>query len=134
MCGGGRPPRATITMPDRGAYDRQFDLQKSAIDATMNNGTLALQSELNGILRDQNTLRGDIADWKRERAEDRRALDEQARRLSVLMGPPLPEKTAQSVEIGTADRELKTRKGKKSLRIGRTQATSSGQGTGLNIT
>ena len=121
-------------MPDTGAYDRQFDLQKSAIDATMNNGTLALQNQLSGVLRDQNNLREDIAEWKREEAADQRALEEEARRLSVLMGPPLPEKTAQSVEIGTADRDIKTRKGKKSLRISRTQATKSGSGTGLNIT
>ena len=134
MCGGGSPPRATITMPDTRAYDRQFDLQKAAIDATMNNGTLALQSQLDNALRDQNDLRRDIADWKREEAEDQQSLEEEARRLSVLMGPPPPEKTAQSVEVGTADRGIKTRKGKKSLRIGRTQATSSGAGTGLNIT
>ena len=74
-----------------------------------------------------------IADQKVEIADDENALQEEAMRLSTLIGAPPPEKSAQAPEIGSRDRGIKTSKGKKSLRIGRT-ANSSSQGTGLNIT
>ena len=43
MCGGG--PRATITQPDYTAFNQQFELQKSAIDQSMNGGIMEMQAE-----------------------------------------------------------------------------------------
>ena len=134
MCfGGGGGSRATIMMPDTRAYDREFELQKAAIDAQMGNSMQAMQSELNSALRDQQTIREDILQAKTEEAENQDRLSEQAYRLSTLMGPPPPEKTAEAPEIGDRERGVNTRRGKSSLRIGRT-ATTSAAGTGLNIT
>ena len=133
MCGGGRQRGATITVPDYRAYDRQFDLRKDTILRSMDNNRLALQSQLNQALTRQTTVREVIKEVKVEKAEEQEALEEQARRLSVLMGPPPPEKVASAPEIGARERGIKGRKGKQSLRIARTTATRSAQGTGLNI-
>ena len=133
MCMGGGGNRATITQPDYNAYNQQFQLQKDAIDAQMNNGTTLLQQELQSTLRLQNDARSEIAEAKVVKADSQRALQEEATRLSTLMGPPPPEETAQAPKVGSRDRSINTRKGKGSLRIGRS-ATSSAQGTGLNIT
>jgi hypothetical protein len=132
MCGGGGQ-RATIYQPDYNAYNQQFDLQRSAIESQINNGTLAMQQQLEDALREQNTVRSGIAEEKVAAANDASALNEEAMRLSTLIGAPPPEKTAQAPEVGARERGLKTTKGRKALRIGRT-ANSSGQGTGLNIT
>lgn len=132
MCGGGGQ-RATIYQPDYNAYNKQFDLQRAAIESQMNNGTTLMQQQLQSALREQNTVRADIAEEKVAAANDSTALNEEAMRLSTLIGAPPPEKSAQAPEVGARERGLKTTKGRKALRIGRT-ANSSGQGTGLNIT
>jgi len=135
MCmGGGGGSPATITMPDTSAYDRQFEMQASLLQSQMNNSTQALQQELQGILRSQNQLRSDISEAKILKADNQKALEEEAQRMSVLVGAPPPEPTAQAPVVGTRDRNVNTRKGKSSLRIGRKVASSAGQGTGLNIT
>lgn len=134
MCGGGSSKRATITMPDTRAYDKQFEMQKAAIDAQMNNSSMLMQQQLNAALRNQSDVRQQVRDVKVEQAEKEEKLEEQARRMSVLAGPPPPEPTAQAPIIGSRDRKQNTRKGKGSLRIGRTVARSNGQGAGLNIT
>ncbi len=135
MCmGGGSAPRATITMPDTGAYDRQFEMQKAAIDSQMQNSNMLMQQELQASLRNQTSLREQIYEVKQQKAENQASLEEEAKRLSVLVGTPPPEPTAQAPLIGSRDRNVNSRKGKSSLRIGRKVATKSGQGTGLNIT
>lgn len=132
MCGGGGE-RATIYQPDYNAYDKQFALQRSAIESQMNNGAMAMQQQLQGVLQTQNTVRSEIAEDRIASANDASSLSEEAMRLSTLIGAPPPEKSAQAPEVGSRDRGVKTTKGRKSLRIGRT-ANSSSQGTGLNIT
>ena len=132
MCGGGGGG-GTIYQPDYNAYDKQFDLQRSAIESQINNSSMAMQQQLQGALRSQADVREGINDDKIAAANDASALSEEAMRLSTLIGAPPPEKSAQAPEIGSRDRGVKTTKGRKSLRIGRT-ADSSGQGTGLNIT
>ena len=140
MCGGGprinreKAEPAIIRMPDFDRYDREFDLQKSAIDQQISSSMTGLQDELVGALRNQTQLKEQIADAQKAKAERQDALEAKAARLSVLMGPPPPEKTAQAPEIGVRDRDINTRKGKQALRIGRKVASSSGQGSGLNIT
>ena len=133
MCGGGGGGGGTIYQPDYNAYDKQFDLQRSAIESQMNNGAMAMQQQLQSALQSQNTVRSEIAADRIAAANDASALNEEAMRLSTLIGAPPPEKSAQAPEIGARDRGIKTTKGRKALRIGRT-ANSSSQGTGLNIT
>ena len=134
MCmGGGGQPRATITVPDYGDYNRMFDMQKDAVMAQMNSDTQMLQQQLGNSLADINDIKGKIADFQVKNADSQKALQEEATRLSVLMGPPPPEPTAQAPEIGARDRGINTRKGKSSLRIGLKTAKGSAKGTGLNI-
>lgn len=133
MCMGGGGNRATITKPDYSAYNQQFQLQKDAIDAQMSNGTALLQQELQSTLRLQNDARAKIAESKVAKADNQRALQQEATRLSTLMGPPPPEETAQAPNVGARDRSINTRKGKSSLRIGKS-AKKTAKGAGLNIT
>ena len=134
MCMGGGGKRATITQPDYSAYNQQFQLQKDAIDQSMNNSSTLMQQQLQSSLQKQNSVRAEIAEARVAKADNQKALQEEARRLSVLMGPPPPEPTAQAPEIGTRDRDINTRKGKSSMRIGRKVAKGSAKGSGLNIT
>ena len=134
MCMGGGGNRATITQPDYSAYNQQFELQKAAIDQQMSNSSLLMQNQLQSSLRKQNAVRSEIAEARVVKADNQKALQEEAKRLSVLMGPPPPEPTAQAPEVGTRDRDIQTRKGKSSMRIGRKTAKGSAKGTGLNIT
>jgi hypothetical protein len=132
MCGGGGR-RATIEKPDYNAYNQQFELQKSAIEQSMNSGIRELQADYQSQLR-QNTASMQAIEQERiADARDEALIAEDARRLATLIGTPPPEKVAQSPKIGTKSRELATANGKKSLRIG-SSASSSAKGTGLNIT
>jgi len=133
MCFGGGSA-GTITKPDYNAYDKQFQLQKDAIESQMDNQSKAMQGQLNASLKQQTAIREKIRDAQVQKAKDQDKLEEEARRLSVLVGTPPPEPTAQAPVIGARDRRISSRKGKSSLRIGKKVASSSGQGTGLNIT
>jgi hypothetical protein len=135
MCfgGGGGGQAATIVMPDTGAYDRQFDLQKSAIESQMNNNMISMQQQLQGSLRKKEDLLTQIRDVKVQSASSQQSLNEQVARMASLVGPPPPEKSAQAPTVGTQDRGVATKKGKSALRISRTTASSNGQGSGLNI-
>jgi len=93
-----------------------------------------MQQQLQSSLRKQTFVREEIRDAKVAKAEQTDKLEEQAQRLSVLMGTPPPEPNAQAPEIGVRDRDISTRKGKSSMRIGRKTAKGSAKGTGLNIT
>ena len=132
MCGGGGE-RATIYQPDYNAYDKQFDLQRSAIESQMNNGAMAMQQQLQSALQSKQAVQSQISEEKVAAANDASALNEEAMRLSTLIGAPPPEKSAQGPLIGSRERGLDSKKGRKTLRIGKT-ANSSSQGTGLNIT
>lgn len=137
MCSGGGGSPATIVMPNTGAYDQQFQLQRSAMEQQMNNSTVLMQSQLNTALQSKQDLLAQIRDAKQEKASSVAALDEQARRMSVLIGAPPPEPTAQAPVVG-ADRNDSQgnvrKRGKSSLRIQRSTTSKSGQGAGLNIT
>ena len=133
MCMGGGGNRATITVPDYGGYDRMFDMQKDAVMSQINSDTQALQQQVNDSLASITGVKEKIRDFKTAQAEDADRLEDQAQRLSVLMGTPPPEPTAQAPEIGTRERNINTRKGKSSLRIGLKTAKGSAKGTGLNI-
>lgn len=132
MCGGGGSP-GTIYQPDYNAYDKQFALQRSAIESQMNNSTMAVQQQLQSALQSKQAVQSQISEDKIAAANDASALSAEAMRLSTLIGAPPPEESAQGPLIGSRERGLDSKKGRKTLRIGKT-ANSSSQGTGLNIT
>ena len=138
MCGGGSPAPATIVMPNTQAYDREFDLQRAAIEQQMQGQTQLLQSQLQQSMKSKEDLLQQIKDFKVEEAQSAERLDEQAQRMSVLIGSPPPEESAKAPLVGPERNASETgstkRKGKSQLRIGRTTATTSGKGAGLNIT
>ena len=76
MCGGGprinrtKAEPAVINMPDFDRYDREFDLQKSAIDQQMNSSMTALQDQLNDALKNQTDLKEKIAESKQAKAKE----------------------------------------------------------------
>lgn len=130
MCFGGGGQAATITMPDTGAYQRQFDLQRSAVESAMSSGLQVKQQELQSSLREQERVYAQATETRRQLAENTSA---QAARMAALIGAPPPEKSATAPVVGNA-RTGATRKGKSGLRIERQTATSAGVGAGLNIT
>ena len=134
MCGGGKA--ATITQPDYSAFNQQFELQKSAIDQSMNSGAQALQQQLVTASKEQQKLLGEELELKKSRAEDagkvQSQVDAQAMRLAALIGPPPPEKSA-TAPVVASERGEKSKKGKSALRIGLDSTSRMGQGAGLNI-
>lgn len=127
MCFGGGS-RATITKPDYNAYNKQFDLQKEAIQNSMDANLRAKQQELQASLGDKADIQRQLNEQIRIQAENTNA---QAMRLAQVIGPPPPEKSAQAPVIGSKRKKL----GKERLRIRRgTTPTSSASGAGLNIT
>lgn len=131
MCfGGGGGGGATITMPDTAAYDRQFELQKTAIEQSMNNSNNLLQSKLQDSLRQQQMVLDQSKTAKQQLAESTQA---QAMRMAQLIGTPPPEKTAQAPVVA-GNRTSGGVQGKRALRIELATANAQGQGAGLNIT
>jgi hypothetical protein len=129
MCFGGGGSAATITMPDTGAYEREFELQRSAIQEQINSKNNLLQQELTTALRNKEGIAQQASDAKRQIAENTSA---QAMRMASLIGTPPPEKSAEAPAVGR-NRGTVTSKGKGALRIERSTATSASQGAGLNI-
>ena len=126
MCGG---KAATITQPDYNAYNKQFDLQKSAIEQAMNSGAQQMQQQLSqATTAKQSALAADL-EQKKILAENTNA---QAMRLATLIGTPPPEKSAQAPVVA-GERGIQTKKGKSALRIGLDSTSRMGQGAGLNI-
>lgn len=127
MCFGGGS-RATITKPDYNAYDKQFELQKEAIQSSMNNDLRLMQQELQTSLSDKADIQRQLNEQIKIQAENTNA---QAMRLAQVIGPPPPEKSAQAPIIGSKRKKL----GKERLRIRRRSTpTSAASGAGLNIT
>ena len=133
MCFGGGGGGTTITVPDYGKYDQQFDLQKAAIEQAASTSTITAQANLNSVLSAKQDASTQLLLAKQQQADDTEQVNAAAMRLAQVMGPPPREPHAKPPEIGVKERGLKTKKGKTSLRIGRV-ATKSAQGSGLNIT
>jgi len=132
MCSGGGGSPAKITMPDYSAYNNEFQLQKAAIDQTINSGTQQMQQQLTAALREQEGVQQKLSAQARQNAENTNAA---AMRMATLIGTPPPEKTAQAPVVGANARGLTGSKGKGGLRIGRsTAAVANSGGSGLNIT
>lgn len=145
MGGGGGGSPAVITMPDTGAYDRQFQDAKELILLQQEGAQNNLQATLDSTLRDQTSLLSDLKELKTTRAEEAASVEAEAVRLSNLIGTPPPEAAAQAVVVGDVNRAVKEaaaegevykpeKKGKKALRIPRaTSPTTSSAGTGYNL-
>lgn len=132
MCFGGGGSAATIVQPDYNAYNQEFELQKAAIERTMDSGLQMQQQELTSALRSKQSMLDQVSQQARIQAENTNA---QALRLSQLIGPPPPEESAQAPKVGSEARDLRTKKGKSALRIARGfNPTQQGSGSGLNIT
>lgn len=129
MCFGGGGSPATITMPDTKAYEREYELQRSAIQEQMNSKNNLLQQELNAALRGKEEIAQQASAAKRQIADNTSA---QAMRMAALVGAPPPEKSAEAPVVGR-NRGSSGTKGKGALRIERSTASSSSQGSGLNI-
>lgn len=129
MCGGSR---ATITQPDYNAFNQEFELQKSAIERSMDSGLDMKQQELTASLRSKNATLDRLNEQINLQADNTNA---QAMRLSQIIGAPPPEKSAQPPKVGSDARNLGTKRGKAALRIARAKTpTKSARGSGLNIT
>ena len=127
MCFGGGS-RATITKPDYNAYDKQFELQKEAIQSSMDASLRTKQQELQASLGEKADIQRQLNEQIRIQAENTNA---QAMRLAQVIGPPPPEKSAQAPVIGSKRKKL----GKERLRIRRALSpTATASGAGLNIT
>ena len=133
MGGGSSGPPARIEMPDTRAYDRQFELQKAAMEQQMQGQAQLMQMQLNQSLQSKQELMQQLRDIKVERANNVERLDAKARQMSVLMGAPPPEKSATPPLVGNQRESNPRQRGKSNLRIDRPVASSSSQGTGLNI-
>ena len=130
MFGGGGGSPAVVTQPDYTAFNQQFDLQKAAIENTITNQNTTLQNTLHGALSDKQDALSQLAIASTARAN---ATSQAAMLLSLVAGPPPREKHAEPPKVGADDRGVKTKKGKSSLRIGKTSSQYA-QGSGLQLT
>jgi len=130
MCFGGGGG-GTITMPDTSEYDRMAD-QQIALMQSQREGSMSIkQNELDAALQGQQTALTSLRDAKTAEAADVQA---NARRLSALMGPPPPDKSASAPVLGRDRKGAKRATGKKGLRVNRSRTSTQGKGTGLSIT
>ena len=130
MCFGGGGG-GTITMPDTSQYDRMADQQIALMKSQQEGSLKVKQNELNTALAGQQSALTEMRDFTTAQAADVQA---NARRLSALMGPPPPDKSAQAPVLGRDRKGANQAKGKKGLRVGLAKPSSQGKGTGLSIT
>ena len=133
MCFGGGGG-GTITMPDTGAYDQMLNRQIAAMESERDGVVQLKQAELQTAQQAQQAAVTQLNDYRTEQAEEFASVEAQARRLMNIVGAPPPEKSAKAPVIGDTRLSSSRKRGKQGLRIGRSTASSSGVGTGLNIT
>jgi len=136
MCfGGGQSQPSVITMPDTGAYDRQFDRQLQLMQMSQSSQLTGLQSQLDASVREQQAILTELRDLEMEKAESVASVEAEARRMSNIIGAPPPDVSAKAPVIAEQRKLPKTQsaKGKRGLRIGRAVADSSGESVGFNL-
>lgn len=136
MCfGGGQSQPSVITMPDTGAYDRQFDRQLQLMQMSQSSQLTGLQSQLDASVREQQDILMELRDLEMEKAESVASVEAEARRMSNIIGAPPPDVSAKAPVIAEQRKLPKTQsaKGKRGLRIGRAVADSSGESVGFNL-
>lgn len=151
MCsGGGGGGQSTIYMPKTESYDRQFEMQKAAMESQMRNNSMLMQQQLQSSLQRKQELMDKITRMQTEKAEDPVALDAMVdKRVETILAATerlKPQPQAPSVQIGDVAREKGAsnlsdvdrhrggakKSGKAGLRI-RRNAQASGKGVGLSI-
>lgn len=160
MCtGGGGGSRATIYMPKTDSYDRQFEMQKAAMEAQMRNNSMLMQQQLQSSLLRKQEMMDKITQMQVDKAQDPVAIDQMVDdRVETIMAAvqsltPEPKDSeepanrfAPNVQIGDVAREKGAsrtsdvdrdrggakKSGKAGLRI-RRNAQASGKGVGLSI-
>ena len=149
MCfGGGKSSAATIVMPKTDDYDRQFEMQKAAMEAQMRNGAQLMQQQLQSSLQRKRDLMDRIAKMQTDKAMNPEDIGEMVdERVQTIMSAAKglnPSSNAQMVKMGRekgASRESDVdrsgggakRSGKDGLRI-RRNAPKDSAGVGLSIT
>ena len=149
MCfGGGKSSAATIVMPKTDSYDRQFEMQKAAMEAQMNNNSMLMQQQLQSALKRKEDLMSRIAQSQTDKANDPAALSQMVdQRVQTIMSTAKnlnPSSNAQMVKMGReqgASRQSDVdrpgggakKTGKDGLRI-RRNAPKNSAGVGLTIT
>jgi len=138
MCfggGGGSSQPSVITMPDTGAYDRQYDRQLEMLKLSASTALTGKQSELDKAVLSQQSMLEELKELREDNAESAASVEAEARRMSNIIGTPPPEVSAKAPVVAEARELPKTqeKKGKRGLRISRNTATSSGPAVGLNI-
>ena len=152
MCfGGGKSSAATIMMPKTDDYDRQFEMQKAAMEAQMRNNSMLMQQQLQSSLQRKRDLMDKIAQMQTEKAEDPvdigAMVDDRVQTILSASKALTPKPQAPNIQIGDVAREKGAsnmsdvdrkhggakKSGKGGLRI-RRNAQASGKGVGLSIT
>ena len=135
MGGGGSQPASVITMPDTGAYDRQFNQQLQMMQMAQSSEMTGYQSKLDSAVMKQQDLLTELRDLREENAESAASVEAEARRMSNIIGTPPPEASAKApVVAGARDKPKSQRaKGKRGLRIGRATADTAGKAVGYNL-
>lgn len=126
----GSSPRATITMPDTGAYDRMLNKQLSLMNTRGQQDMLLQQERLNQAVRAQQTALQEISTAATQRANDTAA---NAQRIAALVGTPPPEPAAKPPTTGSNRTGKDRARGKEPLRINRQGSVGSAPGASLNI-
>jgi hypothetical protein len=130
MCTGGGGGGGVITTPDTRAYDRLADAQIRAMESARDGALSLKQQELQATLATQQQTLEKLNTARTARANETAA---NAARMAALIGPPLPEKSAKPPVIGSDRASAPKARSRSTLRIDRQTATSTGQGSGLNI-
>lgn len=125
----GSSPRATITMPDTGAYDRMLDQQMSLMNTRGQQDMLLQQERLNQAVRGQQNVLQELNRTATQRANDTAA---NAQRIAALIGTPPPEPAAKAPALASNRAGRERARGKDELRINR-GPVSAAPGTSLNI-
>jgi hypothetical protein len=115
MCaGGGSMPRATITVPNYRAFDRQLDRQIEVMEGRFQNRAINRQEKLGRAVGKQQKRLDQLLDLSMEQANNTAA---EAQRIAALVGTPPPSPTAKAPVLGANRTGQRRAEGKAALRI-----------------
>ena len=129
MCMGAAPPRATITMPDTGAFDRLANQQIALLNGSTQAQMLRDQERYTQALQSQQQTLAQLNVAAQQRANQTAA---DAQRIAAMIGTPAPSPAASAPAIASDRTGKAPARGKAQLRIDRA-STAASAGTGLNI-
>ena len=130
MCTAGGGGGGVITTPDTRAYDRLADAQIRAMESARDGALSLKQQELQATLSRQQQTLEQLNTVRTTRANETAA---NAARMAELLGPPMPEESAKPPVVGSDRASAAKARSRSTLRIDRRTESSTGQGSGLNI-